>query len=160
MSRTRSLTLVALWVAGSAVAWAIQWALTIRGLSILVIPLTFSMVLILMGAVLLSLAWPIRQLLKSATSKPPIDPLYAVRVLLLAKASALSGSLVGGVASGALLFGVTRPVIRAEPLWFSAAGFVGALVLMVSGLVVEKWCTLPPEGGSENGSVVPGGETA
>lgn len=160
MKRTHWLSLVTLSVAGSALAWVIQWGLTIRGLSTLVIPLTFSVVLILMGGVLLALAWPIRQLVQSTTAKPPIDPLYAVRVVLLAKASSLSGSLAGGVAIGAILFAATRPVISTDPLWYSAAGLVGALVLLVSGVLAERWCTLPPDSGAESGSVVPGGETA
>lgn len=160
MKRTHWLTLFALWAVGAVLAWAVQWALTVRGLPTLVIPVTFSVVVILMGGVLLALAWPIRQTLRSTTAKPPVDPLYAVRVVLLAKASSLTGSLVGGAAVGAAVFALSRPVITVDALLLSGAGFIGALVLMVSGLLSEKWCTLPPEAGSESGQSLPEGETA
>lgn len=74
-----------------------------------------------------------------------VDPVYAVRVLAFAKASSLAGSVLAGGSAGVLVFVLTRPVIAQGLLPESIAGVVGAVVLLVAGLVAESWCLLPPD---------------
>ena len=75
-----------------------------------------------------------------------VDPQYAFRVLAFARAASLASSLLAGVALGVLAFAVTRTVPPEEPIWHAVLSLVGALVLLVVGLVAESWCRIPPGG--------------
>jgi hypothetical protein len=90
--------------------------------------------------------------------KPPVDPFYATRVVLLAKAGSLAGSALTGVGIGFLIFFASRPVVSSDALWPSIVAVVGALVLIVSALIVERWCTLPPDSPESGDDAVPEGE--
>ena len=75
-----------------------------------------------------------------------VDPFYATRVVVLAKASSLAGALVTGLAAAILVFLLTRSVLPAVgSLTMAVVTAVGAVVLLAGGLVAEKMCTLPPE---------------
>lgn len=160
MKRTSWLVLATVALIGGGFGLLTQWLLVSRGFSALVIPLTLSSVCVVLGAILVGLAWPIRQRLHSETSRPRIDPLYSVRVVLLAKASSLTGSLLGGTALGFFGFALSRPVINEEHAWLAGGGIVGAIVLTVGGALAEMWCILPPEAGGDQTEPHPEGETA
>jgi hypothetical protein len=51
-------------------------------------------------------------------------------------------------------------VVSSDALWPSIVAVVGALVLSVSALIVERWCTLPPDSPESGGDAVPEGETS
>ncbi|MBT1636185.1 DUF3180 domain-containing protein [Clavibacter tessellarius] len=145
MTRTRSTTLIALLIAGAAVGWFAENALVMSGRPLLVPPLTLGATLLIVGIVLLGLAWPIRQ---ATRGRRPgrVDPFRATRVVLLAKASALAGALLAGITGGVLAFVLARPVLPgASSVGLAVAGTVGAVVLLVAGLVAEHWCTVPPD---------------
>lgn len=90
------------------------------------------------------LALPIRRLTKGKASQP-IDPFYSTRVLVLAKASALSGSLLTGFGAGVLIYLLSRSVVPgAGSVVQSVATLVGAACLLAGGLVAEHMCTVPP----------------
>ena len=160
MKRTSWLVLASGALIGGGFGLLTQWLIVVRGFSALVIPLTLSSVSVLIGLILLGLAWPVRQKVRSDTIRPRLDPLYAVRVLLLAKASSLTGSLLGGTALGFLVFALSRPVINEEHAWLAGGGIVGAIVLTVGGALAEMWCILPPEAGGDQTEPHPEGETA
>lgn len=160
MKRTSWFGLVASAAVGGGLALAVQVVLASRGMSVLVIPLSLSAVSAVMGFIVVGLAWPIRERLYSDVLRPRLDPLYSVRVVLLAKASAVTGSLFVGATMGFLGFALTRPVLSSDQAWFALAGLVGAIVLMVGGMLAEKWCVLPPESGVDDSTLSPGGETA
>jgi hypothetical protein len=144
MTRTRSTTLIALLLAGAAVGWFAENALLMSGRALLIPPLTLGATLLIVGIVLLALARPIR---RSTLGRAPgrVDPFRATRVVLLAKASALAGALLTGVTGGVLAFVLARPVLPgASSVALAVAGTVGAVVLLVAGLVAEHWCTVPP----------------
>jgi hypothetical protein len=76
-----------------------------------------------------------------------IDPLRATRVLALARASAFAGAaMVGAYAAIALL---TAPTASAEPrverLVIALVAVLAAAALSVAGVVVERWCRVPPD---------------
>jgi hypothetical protein len=145
MTRTRSTTLIALLIAGAAVGWFVENALLMSGRALLIPPLTLGATLLIVGVVLLALAWPIRQ---TTRGRRPgrVDPFRATRVVLLAKASALAGALLAGVTGGVLAFVLARPVLPgASSVGMAVAATVGAVVLLVVGLVAEHWCTVPPD---------------
>ena len=116
------------------------------------------LVIVVIIVVLLALAFPIyryrRALLELAKNqaagkstvgvKRPkrIDPFYAVRVLLLAKATGLALTLYFGWHLGLVLFQVSLPVV-AEGVWLNAAGALVNLVGVVAAIVVERLCKIP-----------------
>lgn len=145
MRRTSIPLLIALAVIGGGVTWLVQIALVAAGKPTLVPPGTLVLVLFGIAAVLLALGWPIRQFVRRKHDRR-IDPFQAMRVLLFAKASSLTGALLTGAGLGTLLYLVSRPVPAGGA---SAALTVGTLLggatMVAAGLVVEQWCRLPPQ---------------
>ena len=158
MTHTRFTTLLAFALGGGALLWAAQLLLTRVGEPAFVPPLSAGVALALVGIIVATMAWPIRQLVRGEKKSEPIDPLYATRVLLLAKASALAGSGVFGATVGVMVFYLTRPVLPLGALWLSLAMCGGALVLTAGGLVAERWCTLPPDSSDPAGNAALEGE--
>ena len=145
MRRTSIPLLLALALAGAGVMWLAQIALVSAGQPTLVPPGTLVLVLFGIAAVLLALGWPIRQFVRRKHDRA-IDPFRAMRILLFAKASSLTGALLTGGALGTLLYLVSRPV----PAGGASAGLtvgtlLGGAAMVVAGLVVEQWCRLPPQ---------------
>ena len=143
---------------GGVLGWAGQWLLVISGNPALVPPVTWGAALGALGAVLLALAWPIRAHVRGVNKKPPVDPFYATRVVLLAKAGSLAGLALGGLGIGFLIFFASRPVVSSDAVWPSIVAVVGAVVLSMSALIVERWCTLPPDAHESGGDAAPEGE--
>ena len=76
-----------------------------------------------------------------------LNPVLAARTLVLAQACAYAGSLIFGWHSGImvdqLMLLLYRPGLGALPAVLAMMG--GGLVMVVIGLVVERFCKLPPE---------------
>ncbi len=152
MKRTTPASIVALFVIGAAGAALLQTALASTGRPIVAIPVTLPLALAAIGALLISLAIPIRRMTRqrSDSDRAPargraVDPFYATRVVMLAKASALSGALLSGVGVGALIYLLTRSVTPPVGSIASAvSGLVGAAVLLTCGLIAESMCRVPP----------------
>lgn len=144
MKRTSPISLVVLAVIGVAAAGLVQMALASMGRPVLQSPITLPLALLAIGAIVISLAVPIRRMTRGSTSGP-VDPFYATRVVMLAKACALSGSLLTGAAIGMVAYLFTRAVPPGAASAFPAiAGLVGAAVLLTCGLVAEAMCRIPP----------------
>lgn len=152
--------MVIVWIIGGVVAWALEGVLSALGQPVIVPPWSWGLGLALLGALVLSVAWPIRQRLHAASRRELLDPFYATRVVLLAKSTTVAGSLFLGAAVGVGMFFLTRPVVTEETLWSSAGALLGAILLMGSGLVAERWCTLPPDSSQESRPEEFEGETA
>jgi hypothetical protein len=140
-----------------------------HGQSVPVSPLNIILTLPAIAVVLLALAYPIyryrKQLLewattsaaagaqKSAAHRPKrLDPFYAVRVLLLAKASSIAGALFAGWHIGLVIVQLTTPVVPPN-VWSNVAGLVGSLITVVVALVVERLCRIPNSGDSAEADV-------
>lgn len=160
MRHTSGLALTIAAVLGGVLGWALQGLLVLSGNPALTPPLTWGVALGAVGALILALAWPIRSQVRGDTKKPPVDPFYATRVVLLAKAASLAGSALCGMGVGFVVYLVSRPVVTADILWPSVLAFAGALVLGVSGLIAERWCTLPPDSSEGGAHGVPEGEVS
>lgn len=145
MTFTKLSTLAIFALSGAAVVGLGQWAAARLGENALIPPTTWGATLLLLGGIVFSLAWPVRQSVTRQVKTSLIDPLYATRVLLLAKASAVSGSGLAGGAVGVGVFFLSRPVVSAPALWSVGFALLGALVLMAGALVAERWCAYPPE---------------
>jgi hypothetical protein len=160
MRHTSGLALTIAAVLGGVLGWALQGLLVFSGNPALTPPLTWGVALGALGALILALAWPIRSQVRGETKKPPVDPFYATRVVLLAQAGSLAGSALCGVGVGFVIYLISRPVVTADILWPSALACAGALVLGVSGLIAERWCTLPPDSSEGGAHGVPEGEVS
>lgn len=148
MKHTSAVTLVIFAVAGIAAGIIVQVALAGTGQPGVRPPLTLAIGLALIGLIDIALAWPIRKVAKG-TAKARVDPFYAIRVVVLAKASSISGALLAGAATGFVVYLLSRSVPAVGSVGFSIATLAGAIVLMVCGLIAEQMCKLPPDEGEE-----------
>ena len=147
-------------IIGGVGAWALEGVLSALGEPVIVPPWSWGVGLTFLGALVLAIAWPIRQRLHSTSKRDLLDPFYATRVVLLAKSTTVAGSLFLGAAAGVGVFFLTRPVVAEGTLWSSASALLGAILLMGSGLLAERWCTLPPDSAQDSVLEAPGGEIA
>ena len=146
MTRTRPLTLVIAALVGVASAFLLDTVLAMRGFAVVVPPLSLAAALVLIGAALIGLAWPVR---RAAKGERRIDPFYALRVVVLAKASAVGGALLAGAAAGILIYLLTRTVVPLGSSLAAGGTVVAAVLLLVAALVAEHWCALPPDDPTE-----------
>ena len=145
MKRTQPSALIALGLAGLVVAFLLETAAAAGGSALFLPPVTLSIALMAIGIGVLALAWPIRQATRGTVPKH-VNPFLAIRVALLAKASARSGALLLGGGLGFVLYILSRSVEPAvTSLWPAIGMAVGAAVLVTLGLVAEHFCTLPPD---------------
>lgn len=144
MSRTRATTLVAIAVLGTVGAYLLQLGLAATGSAKFQPEFSLALSLLFIAAIVLTLAVPVR---RATHGHPPrrIDPFYATRVVLLAKASSLTGALLTGAGAG---FAIELLARSGEPgtgaLLRALAVLGGAAALLVAGLVAEWFCTVPP----------------
>ncbi|MCU1407201.1 MAG: hypothetical protein JWQ43_3504 [Glaciihabitans sp.] len=144
MTRTRPVTLILIAVFAGAGAWLVEIALLAAGQAAVVPAATLALALAVIGVLDVALALPIRRAVKDR-QRARVDPFYATRVAMLAKASSLSGSLFTGVGVGIVLFLSTRSVLAVGSILMAVATIVGAVVLLVGGLVAEHLCSIPPD---------------
>lgn len=141
MTRSKPLPLLLLALAGFTLAFGLDVVLAMRGEPVLVPPFSLAAGLVLIAATLVALAWPVR---RAAQGEKRIDPFYATRVVMLAKASALAAALLSGAAAGILVYLLSRTVVPIGSTLTAAGTLVAAVMLLVAALVAEHFCTLPP----------------
>lgn len=145
MKPTKASPLVALAAIGVIAGWFVEVMLVGSGRPSLVPPITLGVALALIGVLVVLGALPVFRVARGVAGAR-VDPFYATRILLLAKASSLTGAILTGVAIGILVFLLTRSVVAAAgPIGMAIATLVGAALLLAGGLAAEKMCTLPPE---------------
>nr|WP_217274705.1 DUF3180 domain-containing protein [Rathayibacter sp. VKM Ac-2835] len=136
--------MLGLGLAGAVVGFLIDLAIAAAGRPVLIPPLTVPLTLVVVAALVIGFAIPIHRATKG-TLRRPIDPFRAMRVVVLAKASSLVGALLLGASGGVLVYLLSRPVVPSlGSVWQDVAAIVGAIVLLVAGLVAEHLCTIPP----------------
>lgn len=149
MRRTSAVALVGIAIAGGAVGWLLQVGLASGGAPSFQPPVTLYSVLFVLAIILVLLGRPVRRLVRGK-AKRPVDPFFATRVLLLAKASGLAGALLVGTAVGLLGYAVSRTGSFSTPaFWPDVLLGLGSLALCIAGLVVEWWCHIPPQDRAE-----------
>lgn len=119
-----------------------------RGLPVPVSPFNLLITLGAIGIVLLALAIPIwryrNALRERAVTRPKrVDPFYAVRVLLLAKASSIAGALFAGWHVGVVGYQLLSPVVVEVLALQNTLGFFASFALSASAVVTEQICRLP-----------------
>jgi hypothetical protein len=122
-----------------------------NGLEVPISGITLALSTALIAVILLGLAVPIWKYKRSVTkalttSKPlPVNPFYAVRVLLLSKAAAITGAMFIGWHAGVLVKQLTAPVVVNDATTPNITALVAASLLLIVGLVVEQICKLPSD---------------
>ena len=145
MKRSRPASLIPLALGGAILGFLLELISSSTGRPIIVPPITLPLTLVVVAAIVLVFAIPIRRAVTGA-SKHRVDPFQAMRVAVLAKASSLSGALLAGTGLGVVLYLVTRTVVpSAGSVWLAVAMATGAAILLAAGLVAEYLCTLPPD---------------
>lgn len=126
-----------------------------------VLPLTG---LVTMGViVVLTLVLGIRVLRwRNGKKKRVLNPILAAWTLVLAQACAYTGTVLLGWHAGVLIEELRLWNLRSNQdlTWQALAMAGGGLVMVVVGLVVERFCRIPPEDGdAESGHGVHGKRT-
>lgn len=101
----------------------------------------------LLGLAVVFMAIPIFKYRKAMVDRkvvPRVNPFYAVRVVLLAKAMALSGAIFTGWHAGLAWAQFSSPVVS-DAIWQNLWAMLGAIVMVVCGLIVERNCRVPED---------------
>lgn len=145
MRPTRPLTLLAIAVVCAAVTWAI---LDTASITLPSLPWTMSLALLLLAAAEVWSGRDLRARIRKRDANRPVPhPTYTTRMLALAKASSLAGSLVGGVAAGFAIFtsGSTYITAYLQDLIASSAIFGACVVLILAALYLENSVRVPDD---------------
>lgn len=105
----------------------------------------------LVGLIVVLMAIPIfkyRRAMIERRSAPRVNPFYAVRVVLLAKAIAIAGSIFTGWHAGLAWAQFSSPVIS-DAIWQNLWATLGGIVMAACGVVVERNCRVPEDDNSE-----------
>lgn len=144
-------------------------ALTVAGWSATVVTTRYSMATPVLPAtalatmaviVVITLILGIRVLRwrNSTTRKKALDPILAARTLVLAQACAYAGTVLLGWHAGIFLDQLRIWNLRSDQglTWVAVAVAGGGLVMIVVGLLVERFCRIPPEDTEGPGEGKPG----
>jgi len=145
MKRSGATLIIGSAVAGAGALYLVEMFSLSRGLDTLQPPLSLAVTLFLAAVVVVLLAVPVR---RAVNGKKPVrvDPQYATRVLALAKATVIVGSLGLGAGLGIVLHLVGRPTVPPLVVFGpSVALMLTAALLVIGGVVAENLCTLPPD---------------
>lgn len=140
--RVLAITLVIATAAGAGVS-----LLALRGGSAPVhVPKTTLLVGIAVGAAVLVMAWPIRQLKRGKRGR--IDATRAVRTAMLAQASAYAGAVLGGMYGGfaLVLLRDWSHEPRKDAAIAAGVAALGGLIMLGAGVVAEWWCRITQSG--------------
>lgn len=148
MKLTSPLLLLVISVAVGVAGWLASLLTTRYSLATPVLPLTG---LITMGViVVLTLALGIRVLRwRNGKRKKMLNPILAAWTLVLAQACAYTGAVLLGWHAGIFLDQLRLWNLRSNQdlTWQALIMAGGGLLLIIVGLVVERFCRIPPEDG-------------
>ena len=108
-------------------------------------PVLAGVLLVVMAALVLWLARPVRRYLQGRATTS-LDPLRAARTVVLAQAAALTGSAAAGWYAGQLVVVLTDlSLVANRSRILPLALLMGAgLALATAGLVAQRWCRVDP----------------
>lgn len=153
MKLTNPLVLLVIGVGLAAAGWFATLMAARYSLATPVLPLTG---LVTMGViVLITLILGIRVLRwRNGKKKKMLNPILAAWTLLLAQACAYTGAMLLGWHAGIFLDQLRLWNVRSGQAitWQTLVMAGGGLVMIVVGLVVERFCRIPPEDGDAEGT--------
>jgi hypothetical protein len=118
-----------------------------------------AVVVLVVAAVVLVLGREVRRSVRGER-RPPMNPLAAARVAVLAKAVVYGGAVLAGwYAALALSVLDDASGVRRERLLTAGVSVVACLLLAGAGLLAQRWCRLPPDDDPSGGAGEPDGAT-
>jgi len=155
MQTTRPSTLVAVLVVSAALGWTgVRIAVSVAG-SLPDVPLSAPLALVFLVAVLAGGALVMRRRVQQwRPGREHVSPDLAVRLLVLAKASALAGAAVaGGYLGAAVAYAEDLDVpFRRSSTWWCLGSTALGLVVVGTALWLERECRTPPIDGDRPGT--------
>lgn len=143
MRRTSVSLLIVLALFAGGAGFLLDHLLTAAGRVTFTPSLLLPVLLLLIAAAALGVAWPVRRSVRSGIR---IDPFRALRAATLARASSLVGAIMAGFGAGLLVFLLSRPVDPQVGSTVAMLALIGsAIVLVIAALVAEQFCTLPKD---------------
>jgi hypothetical protein len=134
--------------ASAIFAFVLAEILVTRGFSVPLSPINLPIAIASVAVALGVLAIPMARYRKALKDpkKPAkrLAPTYAFRVVVLAKASALSATLFFGWHIGILVAQLTLPAITAN-IVYTIVGIATSVITVVVALVVENLFKIPPD---------------
>ena len=115
-------------------------------------PLTLIVTMPLIGIAVVLATIPIyryRKQVEDYTSGPRPErpePQYALRALLLSRATALTGTIFVGWHFGALIWLVVFSVAPAGPVLVTSIALISSISMVVAGLIGQNNCRVPKDG--------------
>jgi polyferredoxin len=161
MKQTQIMSLVAWAISATTAGYLLPQILINNGGSIPISPWSIVVTLPLIAIALVVMAIPIyryrRAILeiaktKSLTRPKRLNPFYAVRVLLLAKSIAISGSMFTGWHLGVVWLQVTSPVIPSSTLQ-NALALIGSFLMTAIALIVERICKITEDSATDSSEI-------
>jgi hypothetical protein len=146
MKAMRPLLLGIIVVVLAAVGWLATIVITRYSMATPVLP---PSALVTMGFLaVLTMVMGIRVLRwRNGKKKTMLNPILAARTLILAQACAYTGSVLLGWHVGIVIEQLRIWNLRSDQgiLWLSLVMGGGGLIMTIVGLVVERFCRIPPE---------------
>lgn len=141
-TRWRALLVVAVVV--GVVAWGVLRAWTDGGHELPDVPWTAPVGLLVIAVSVLAFGLPVRRWTSGAHDRA-LDPLRAARTVVLAKAAQYSGSALVGwyLAQVVVVLPDVDVSARRGLLVRGLVGAVAAMVVLLVGRLVERWCRVP-----------------
>ncbi|MGN6244579.1 MAG: DUF3180 domain-containing protein [Motilibacteraceae bacterium] len=149
MNRTRPGLLVAL-VLGAAVL--VLLAVRLSDAQLPPVPWSLPAALAVVDLGVLVAALSFRRRLRGLPGAKPYDPLHAARMVVLAKACSHAGAVLAGAYGGlaVALVVVSSSAARRQDALFAGLAALAALGLVLVGLLLERFCKLPPRDGADH----------
>ena len=119
-------------------------------------PLTLLVTMPVIGIAVVLATLPIyryRKAVEAHTQGPRPErpnPFYALRVLVLSRATALAGTVFAGWHLGALIWLVVFSVAPEGPVLATSLGILSSLVMLAGGLLGQQNCKAPRAGSDED----------
>lgn len=108
------------------------------------LPWTTALGILILCAGVIAAGLPIRRWVAGRRERP-LDPLLAARTAVLAKAAAYGGALLAGWYAGQALILLPDLVgVRRTRLLVAGICTLTAIALAGCGLLVQRWCRVPP----------------
>ena len=168
MKPTKIINLFGWFVPSTTAGYLLPKIVVANGGAIPVSPLNILITMPAIAIVLVAMAIPMFQyrralaaLIKDPSKPNPkrVNPFYAVRLVVLAKAIAISGAIFAGWHIGLVWLQLTSPIVPSTT-GQNAFGLLGSTVMLISAIVVERICRITDTGDGGAGGAKSNGEAS
>jgi hypothetical protein len=138
--------------------WSATVVTTRYSMATPVLPATALATMAVIVAITLILGIRVLRWRNSTKRKKALDPILAARTLVLAQACAYAGTVLLGWHAGIFLDQLRIWNLRSDQgiTWVAVAVAGGGLVMIVVGLLGERFCRIPPDDTEASGDGKPG----